>query len=193
MAAIAKQVGGRALSYLSVTRGRPPAFYESGHGTTIRYPDPRGIALADSRVHLEVEDWIRQIWMPDTFGQPFFRERLQLESGGLFDFDAVSADRRIAASISASGGFTASGKAAVPKLNKLRSDVLFLLQTSLDRRLVVLADADLFKLCEREIDSGRMPRQVEFFHAPLPDALEIKLRASRAVAAAEVSPGGAAR
>jgi hypothetical protein len=149
--------------------------------------------MADSRVHLEVEDWIRQTWMPEQFGQPFFRERLQLESGGQFDFDAVSADRRVAASISASGGFTASGKAAVPKLNKLRSDVLFLLQAPLDRRLIVLADSDLFNLCAREIESGRMPRQVEFFHAPLPPVLESRLRASRARAAAEVTPGGTAR
>jgi len=39
MAAVAKQVGGRALSYLSVSRGRPPAFYGSVHGTTRRYTD----------------------------------------------------------------------------------------------------------------------------------------------------------
>ena len=38
---LAKQVGGRALSYLSVQRGRPPAFYESGHSTTRRYADSR--------------------------------------------------------------------------------------------------------------------------------------------------------
>ncbi len=37
MAAVAKQVGGRALSYLSVQRGRPPASYGSGHSTTKRY------------------------------------------------------------------------------------------------------------------------------------------------------------
>ena len=37
MAVAGKQVGGRAVSYLSVRRGRPPAFYESGHGTTKRY------------------------------------------------------------------------------------------------------------------------------------------------------------
>ena len=37
MAGLAKQGGGRAVSYLSVRRGRPPAFYESGHGTTKRY------------------------------------------------------------------------------------------------------------------------------------------------------------
>ena len=34
LAASGKQVGGRALSYLSVPRGRPPAFYGSGHSTT---------------------------------------------------------------------------------------------------------------------------------------------------------------
>jgi hypothetical protein len=146
--------------------------------------------MADSRVHLEVEDWIRQTWMPQQFGQAFFRERLQLESGGLFDFDAVSSDRTVAASISASGGFTASGKAAVPKLNKIRSDILFLMQASLVRRMINLADSDLHALCLREVESDRMPTKVEFHLAPPPAELEAKLRASRAVAAAEVTPGG---
>ena len=41
MADLAKQVGGRAFSYLTVRRGRPPAFYESGHGTTKLYVDLR--------------------------------------------------------------------------------------------------------------------------------------------------------
>ena len=39
MAAVVKQVGGRAFSYLSVRRGRPPASYGSGHSTTKRYAD----------------------------------------------------------------------------------------------------------------------------------------------------------
>jgi len=34
MAAVAKQVGGRAVSYFKVRRGRPPAFYGSDHSTT---------------------------------------------------------------------------------------------------------------------------------------------------------------
>jgi len=41
MAALVKQVGGRALSYISVRRGRPPASYESVHGTTKRYAHAR--------------------------------------------------------------------------------------------------------------------------------------------------------
>jgi len=35
-AALGKQVSGRAVSYLSVRRGRSPAFYESGRSTTKR-------------------------------------------------------------------------------------------------------------------------------------------------------------
>ena len=48
--------------------------------------------MADTRVQLEVEDWVRKQWMPSEFGQRFSRERVRLDSGGMFDFDAVSAD-----------------------------------------------------------------------------------------------------
>ncbi len=52
--------------------------------------------MADTRIQIQVEDWIRRNWMPKKFGQKFHRERLQLSSGGVFDFDAVSADNKIA-------------------------------------------------------------------------------------------------
>ena len=50
MAVAGKQVGGRAVSYLSVRRGRPPAFYESGHGTTKRYTRDTTAAVPLRRV-----------------------------------------------------------------------------------------------------------------------------------------------
>jgi len=53
--------------------------------------------LADSRIQLEVEDWVRRNWMPTQYGTKFSRERLRLRSGGLFDFDAVSEDHFIVA------------------------------------------------------------------------------------------------
>ena len=59
--------------------------------------------MADTRVQLEVEDWVWQAWMPQHFGISFYRERLKIRSGGVFDFDAVSADRTIVATISTSG------------------------------------------------------------------------------------------
>ena len=45
-----KQVGGHALSYLSVARGRPPAFYESGRSTTKRYRDMAEYCTAQTLV-----------------------------------------------------------------------------------------------------------------------------------------------
>ena len=79
--------------------------------------------MADTRIQLEVEDWVRRNWMPAHFGTKFSRERLPLRSGGVFDFDAVSDDRSIVATISTSGSKTSGGKHAVGKILKLRSDI----------------------------------------------------------------------
>ena len=144
--------------------------------------------MADTRCQVECEDWIRREWMPTVFGQPFYRERVQLTSGGVFDFDAVSADQTIVASISTSGSRTAPGKHATGKMMKLRSDILYLLMTKAARRLVILCEKDMYERCKREVGGGRLPKEIEFFHAPLPDALAIRLFAARQVASNEVSP-----
>ena len=86
--------------------------------------------MAQTGVQLEVEDWVRREWLPREFGQKFSRERLKLTSGGVFDFDAVSADGKIVASISTSAAHTARGKLGVGKLAKIRADMLFLLMAT---------------------------------------------------------------
>lgn len=91
--------------------------------------------MADTRIQLEVEDWVRRNWLKAQFGMPFFRERRLLRSGGVFDFDAVSEDNSIVATISTSGSKTATGKYAVGKILKLRSDMLFLTMVETKRRL----------------------------------------------------------
>lgn len=83
--------------------------------------------MADTRVQLEVEDWVRREWMPRQFGQRFSRERVSLSPGGVFDFDAVGEDGRVVATISTSGAKTSGGKNAVGKMLKVRSDIYFLL------------------------------------------------------------------
>ena len=119
------------------------------------------ITVADTRCQVECEDWIRREWMPTVFGQPFYRERVQLTSGGVFDFDAVSADRTIIASISTSGSRTAPGKHATGKMMKLRSDILYLLMTNAARRLVILCEKDMYERCKREVGAGRLPKEIE--------------------------------
>ncbi len=144
--------------------------------------------MADTRCQVECEDWVRREWMPTVFGQSFYRERMPLSSGGVFDFDAVSADKTIIASISTSGARTASGKHAVGKLMKLRSDMLFLLLSNASRKLIILCEPDMHALCQRELDGGRVPKEIEFFHAPLPDELALRLAAARKIGSDEVSP-----
>ena len=148
----------------------------------------KGIAMADTRCQVECEDWVRREWMPTVFGKSFYRERMPLTSGGVFDFDAVSADKTMIASISTSGARTASGKHAVGKLMKLRSDILFLLMSKASRKLIILCEPDMYALCQRELDGGRVPKEIEFFHAPLPDELAIKLAAAGKIGSDEVSP-----
>jgi hypothetical protein len=126
--------------------------------------------------------------MATKFGQTFRRERVRLSSGGVFDFDAVSTDDTVVASISTSGGKTSSGKLGVGKLHKLRSDMLFLMLAEAKRRLMILTEPDMLELCEKERQGGRVPPGIEYFLAELPHDLARRLRDARDVASREVQP-----
>jgi hypothetical protein len=141
--------------------------------------------MADTRVQLEVEDWVRRNWMPTQYGIKFSRERLKLRSGGVFDFDAVSDDHSIVATISTSGSKTSSGKHAVGKILKLRSDMLFLTMVEAKRRIVVLTEQDMCDQCQKEVAGGRVPPEIEFVTAIIPEELRAKLIKARAASASE--------
>ena len=143
--------------------------------------------MADTRVQIEVEDWVRRNWMQSHFGMRFSRERLRLRSGGVFDFDAVSEDRTIVATISTSGARTSGGKYAVGKILKLRSDMLFLVMVEAKRRVVVLTEQDMCAQCEKELAGGRVPHGIEFAHAAIPEELRKKLVVARRLASSEFS------
>ena len=144
--------------------------------------------MADTRVQLEVEDWERKNWMPTAYGRKFRRERLKLRSGGMFDFDAVCDEDEIVATISTSSSLTSGGKHGVGKLMKLRSDMLFLLMASAKRRIVVLTEEDMYKRCLAESKSGRVPPEIEFALAAIPDDLREKLVSAKSASSKEVTP-----
>ena len=141
--------------------------------------------MADTRIQLEVEDWVRRNWMMPQLGTRFTRERLPLRSGGVFDFDAVSEDHSIVATISTSGSKTAGGNYAVGKILKLRSDMLFLTMVAAKRRLIVLTERDMCNQCEKEAAGGRVPPEIEFVCALIPDDLRARLVAARLKASTE--------
>ena len=136
--------------------------------------------MADTRTQVRVEDWVQREWMPERYGQRFSRERVALTSGGVFDFDAVSADGTMVANISTSGSKTASGK--------VRSDIYFLLLARAQRTLVLLTERDMYERWLAEVESGRVPDSIEFVHVDIPHDLDRKLQASRQAASREVTP-----
>jgi len=144
--------------------------------------------MADSRVALEAEDWVRREWLPQKYSQKFHRERLQLSAGGAFDFDAVSEDNTIIANISTSGGVTSGGNIPSAKLQKLRADMLFLTMIEAEKKLIILTEKDMFDLCQKEKQNGRVPLEIKFIHAESPETLAKSLKEARAIASREVSP-----
>ena len=83
---------------------------------------------------------------------------------------------------------TSSAKRGSGKLMKLRSDMLFLILASPKRAVMVLTERDMYELCEKEKEGGRVPRNIEFHHAPLPIDLAAKLKVAKQVSSDEVSP-----
>jgi len=143
--------------------------------------------MADTRIQLEVEDWVRRNWMPTQYGSKFSRERLSLRSGGVFDFDAVSEDRSIVATISTSGARTSGGNQGSGKILKLRSDMLFLTMVEAKRRIIILTEQDMCDQCDKEFAGGRVPPEIEFVSAVIPDELRARLVAARLKASGEFS------
>ena len=127
--------------------------------------------------------------MSTEFGMKFSRERVKLRSGGVFDFDAVSEDHSIVATISTSGSKTSGGKNAVGKILKLRSDMLILTMVDAKRRVIVLTERDMYDQCEKEAAGGRVPPEIEFVCALIPDGLRHRLVAARSKASEESSGG----
>jgi hypothetical protein len=123
--------------------------------------------------------------MPMHFNAKFSRERLPIRSGGVFDFDAVSEDHKIVVTISTSGAKTSSGKYAVAKILKLRSDMLFLTMVDASQRVIVLTENDMFEQCKKEAEGGRVPPEITFVCAEIPQELQTKLVNARSKAAKE--------
>ena len=94
-------------------------------------------------------------------------------------------DRSIVATISTSGSKTSGMKSAVGKILKLRSDMLFLAMVQAARRVIVLSETDMFNQCEKESTGGRVPPEIEFVCAEIPDEVRTRLIAARLKASRE--------
>ena len=73
----------------------------------------------------KVEPVIRE-QLAVRFGQPFASRILRFPEGGQREFDAVSADGRVVASIKCSSGLTSGGNLPTGKINSCITDLYYL-------------------------------------------------------------------
>ncbi|HXF48985.1 MAG TPA: hypothetical protein VNL73_06125 [Verrucomicrobiae bacterium] len=147
--------------------------------------------MANTEVQLEVEKWLRENWLPKQFGQKFYKKQRQLLSGGKFEFDAVSEDGNVLVTISTSHAKTVSGKGGSGKLQKIRADALFLLLSGAQSPVLVFTEQDMFDLCKKEHNKGRLPKNVDIRlvnDKEIPSDLRIQLLHARRSSSTEVSP-----
>jgi hypothetical protein len=144
--------------------------------------------MSNTRCQNECEAWIRETWLPETFGDSFTEQNVPLKSGGQFKFDAVNSDGSIVVSISTSRAAMSGGKRGVGKLMKIRSDMLFHTLAAPARHIMVFTEPCMLQACESERSRGRVPTHIEFALAPLPSELSHRLATSREDSSKEVRP-----
>lgn len=145
--------------------------------------------MADTRIQKKAEGWVLSEFLPSVYGIPFANRKVQLNWGGKFDFDAVSQDGAIVGNISTSSAVTAGAKLAVGKIQKIKSDTLYLLYAQgANQRLLIFTESDMHRHFEKEVNNGRFPKGVKLIHSPLPDFLQREIEIARRVASDETSP-----
>jgi hypothetical protein len=142
--------------------------------------------MANMSCQMECEVWVRNYWLPNRFQQSFSEQKVRLEPGGEFKFDAVSADGSIVVSISTSRALMSNGKRGVGKLMKLRADMLFHVLAVAPRHVMVLTESCMYEALQAEKRKGRVPSQIELVRVELPGELSERLAASRDRASREV-------
>jgi len=144
--------------------------------------------MADTRTQMEVVAWLCG-FLPEKYpGRSFSTARVKLSSGGTHEFNAVSRDREVIVSVITSDSRTSSGKLAVGKLTKVRADMFFLLLVDAKTKVLAFTQEDMYELCLKEKELGRIPEDIQLEPIHLPAELAERLAKSKKAASEEVRP-----
>lgn len=130
----------------------------------------------------EVEGYVRGE-LQRRFGQPFASTFLRLITGGEHEFDAVSDDRSIVASIKASSGLTSGGRRPNGKYNDNIAELYYLSLVKAEQRFLVLTSPEFHALLLRKL-KDRIAPGLSIMCIPLPEDIQrevdaVVLQASR--------------
>ena len=129
--------------------------------------------MADSSIaKKDVENWIRNEFLPKKYHQSFSKQKLGVQSGGEFECDAVSEDGKIVCFISTSVS-TATGENPglgpaeelrdATKLHKIREVAFWAVSLSEKPESIVFActDKSTVELIKKEQALGRFPKHMK--------------------------------
>ena len=146
--------------------------------------------MADTSINLEAERWVVETGLLSHLpGKKFASKKIDLMWGGRFFFDAVSEDGEIVAVVSTSAARTATGKSAIAKYQKIKTDALYLLHIKNEaRRVLIFTESCMKEYFAKQASVGRFPPNIELLHIPLPEGLQAKVEETRCRASRETSP-----
>ena len=124
----------------------------------------------------DIEEWIRNEFLPKKYKQALAKRKLGLQSGGEIPFDNVSEDGTIVCFITVTAGKTPGEKPGAADLSKIRSDALWAISLSEKPETILFAftDASMIELVKKEKEHGRFPKYIKTILVKLPAALEAK-------------------
>lgn len=130
--------------------------------------------MADTKyLRYVVEPWVRS-HLEREHRQPFAPQVLRLGPGGTHEFDAVSADGSIVASIKANSGLTSGGKHPTGKVATCLNEVYYLTLVTAHKRLLVLTNPDFFAIFRRTT-AGQTADGVDVVLVPLPTEMQAEV------------------
>ena len=98
-----------------------------------------------SYLRYTVEPWIRE-QLRGIYAQDFESRILQLGPGGMHEFDAVSADLSVVASIKANSGLTSGGNFPTGKVATCLNEVYYLSLVTAPTRLLILTNPQFHEI-----------------------------------------------
>lgn len=113
-----------------------------------------------------VETYVRD-QLAAEFRQPFSPMFLALQPGGRHEFDAVSEDRRVVASIKAASGLTASGRKPSGKIKDCIAELYYLALVEAPIRRLVLTTPAFFAIFAKAT-VGAVAQGIDLVCVPLP-------------------------
>ncbi|HEV7649657.1 MAG TPA: hypothetical protein VGP26_16045 [Actinophytocola sp.] len=131
-----------------------------------------------------IEDEVRHR-LSELYQNSFHRRRLQLQTGGEHEFDAVSDNGRIVASIKTAS--TAGGRHPSGRVVNCFAELYFLSLVRARRRLLVLTSPEFHELF-RTVAQDKVAAGIEIVHFPLSVDVQARVSAVQRAAGEEIQP-----